>query len=200
MADQELASLPAAGTLDGTVLLYIVDQDGNSRKVTLADLKTFINTDPTVITSADPWRGAKAYRTSDLTSVTTAQTIVWQAASPNTDSIWSAGAPTRLTVPTGVTKVRLFWALEYEALATAGSVGAALRKNGAALVQPDAYGGHTTRAGTTGFNNNLVLGFSCLLAVTAGDYFELQTSISMTGQDVVQATNRTWFEMEIVEA
>ena len=200
MADKDLTALSSVGALGGTELFYVVDADGNSRKLTLADLKTFINTDPTVVPSSQPWRGCRAYRTSNTTGVTTGSAISWNASTLDTDSIWSSGAASRLTVPSGVTKVRLFWSVAYEALLTAGSVFARPQKNGAAFGTTEHYGSDIGRQGTTGFNDNTSHGFSGVLSVVGGDYFELLAIFSMTGQDQIISERRTWFEMEIIEA
>jgi hypothetical protein len=48
-----------------------------------------------------PFRGARARRTSDQTTAnyTTETAVPWQEAAADTDGFWSAGTPSRLTVP-----------------------------------------------------------------------------------------------------
>lgn len=206
MANKQLYELTDIGSpgLSGDMIMYLVDADGSpegdSRKVTLDELKTFINTDPTVVPSSVPWRGARVYRTTNLTGIPTGTAITWQASAIDTESIWSVGAPTRLTVPTGVTKVRLFGGAQFETGGTAGTVGLSINKGGSAMGAPNHYGRDTFRSGTTGFTTNRAHIFTSVLEVTAGQYFELLAQISMTGIDEVLASEATFFEMEILEA
>jgi hypothetical protein len=183
--------LSAIGGLNGSELLYIVDSGGNSKKIDLATLTQWINR---------PWRGARVARTSTLTSLASGTAIPWQTADIDTNSIFSLGAPTRLTVPNGVTKVRLFASLQYENLASGGTVGLTFNKNGASFTGTNRRGQVIVRNSTTGSNANIVCGFTGALNVTGGDYFEVLSFISMTSQDELQATDQTWFEMEILEA
>lgn len=176
-----------AGTLSADGVMHFVDADGNSRKITLADLKTFINTDPTVVPSSEPYRGARVRRTSNLSITANTVTVVtWQAADRDTDSIWSAGAPTRLTVPTGVTKVRLSAQLRYAASA---SVFVLIGKNG------DTPNG-AVRVNATGTG---LFGATDVLDVVAGDYFEC-SAFSAGSSPSVTADYSTWFAMQIIEA
>lgn len=204
MANSELFDLNGGVGLDSTELdatmgIYLVDPANGSRFVTLDELKTWINTDPTIVPSSEPWRGCRAYRTSDATSVASGAEIAWQAAAIDTDSIWSGGAPTRLTVPTGVTKIRLRWGVQMEALATAGQLISRVLKNTSGLSLSESCTLIAPRQSNTGFTNNYSGGYSGVLSVTAGDYFELEVVFSMTSQDQVLATNATYFELEIVE-
>ena len=206
MADKPLSGLPllTSAELTADMLVYLAIPVGtdqyDSRATTLGDLKTFVNTDPTVVPSSVPWRGCRVRLTSDDTGVVTDSAISWDAASPNTDSIWAIGTPTRLTVPAGVTKVRLIWGLDYEPLSVVGSVNGYLRKNGSSLAAPDAAARPNWRSGTTGFTTNTHMGISGAISVTAGDYFELVTSFSMAGQDQIIANTRTFLELEVLEA
>lgn len=197
MADQELGELPAAGALDGTVLLYIVDQDGNSRRVTLAELKTFVNTDPTIVPSSEPWRGARVRRSSNVTGITWPYIVSWNSEVEDTHGFWSAGAPTRLTVPAGVTRVRLRANVEIEGSANTGSMFLSILKNGAAFNGQGAIG---NRNSSTGFSSNVLHCHSWSDQCTNGDYYEVRINVNtLTGVDEVVAGTLTWFELEVVE-
>lgn len=206
MADKTLFDLPPLESpgLSGDMILYLVDADespaGDSRKVTLAELKTFINTDPTVVPSSVPWRGARVYLTSNDTGISTGYIIPWDAEAEDTDGFWSIGAPTRLTIPAGITKVRLRWSVRFEGLGAAGSVAASLRKNGVSLAQPDHYTFNSYRQDTTGFTSNRSPGWTSTIDVAQNDYFEVAAEFSMTGQDQVLADVATFFEIEVIEA
>lgn len=197
MADQELGDLPAAGALDGTVLLYIVDQDGNSRRVTLAELKTFVNTDPTIVPSSEPWRGARVRRSSNVTGITWPYIVSWNSEVEDTHGFWSAGAPTRLTVPAGVTRVRLRANVEIEAGALAGGTFVSILKNGAAFNGQGALG---LRQSASGFTANGGHVHTWSDPCVAGDYYELRiNNTGMSGIDEVVSSTFTWFEIEVVE-
>ncbi len=186
------------------MIMYVVDADGspegNSRKITLDDLKTFVNTDPTIVPSSEPWRGALLRLSANLTGLATDAVITWNTVVSDTDSFWSAGAPTRLTIPAGITKVRLHAGIAHEALATAGSVSAFFKKGGSFMGSPNMYSSSLSRQGTTGFTTNLSEARSVVLDVVAGNYFEVATVFSMAGQDQVLASVNTFFELEVIEA
>lgn len=191
----ELPNLPA-GAVTNDALLYIVDGDGNSRRLTGEQLKTFINTNPSVVPSSNPWRGATVKRTSDLPVSNLVETpIPWQATTEDTDSIWSAGNPTRLTVPAGVTRVRLSGSIQYEA-STSGVRFLLISKNGSDFEGRvrDVIGS----SGTTG----IALGMSAStadVAVSPGDYFELRAYHNGSSSlDLISGT-ALWFSMAVVE-
>lgn len=90
MPDTTVTGETAATALTGAELARIV-QGGNSRKTTTAVL-------------GHQFRGAVVKMTSDDTTVnTTSQTTIsFDSAVIDTDGFWSAGAPTRLTIPPGL--------------------------------------------------------------------------------------------------
>ena len=108
----------------------------------------------------------------------------------DTDAFWSAGNPTRHTVPAGVAKVRLKGNLNW----TFGGSGHRhiwVHKNGA-LFFGTAKESDEGDAGVEGIG-------SAVVDVTPGDYFELialQTSASTKN---VTADELTWFAIEVVE-
>lgn len=177
--------------------LIPVTRSGVTYKAPASALKTFVNTDPSVVPSAVPFKGALVRRTSSLTSVTWPLLIPWQEAVYDTDDFWAGAAPSRLTVPAGVTKVRLTASVSFEGLATAGSVFAQFFRNGASL-SPGS--GPTARQSNTGFSDNVLPLVSPVVNVTAGDYFEVRATVSMSGQDQILEDYRTWFALEVVEA
>lgn len=200
LTGKKLSNIDPVGALDGTETLYLVDTDGNAKKITLSDLAQWIITEESIVPDNLPWRGARVYLTSNKTSFASGTVISWDAAALDSDSIWSAGSPTRLTVPAGVSKVRLRGNLQYESLGVAGTVRTILLMNGSALVAPDHYAPITARQDATGLTGNWSMVVSGVIEVTPGDYFTLQGDISMTGNDTILASPTTWFEMEIVEA
>lgn len=198
MVTKTISELTAAGTLGGTELFVITDGDGNSRKVTLATLKTFMNTDPTVVPSSEPFRGALAYRSSVLSVANnTGVAIAWNAEDYDTDAIWSVGAPTRLTVPTGVTMVRLNCTLMFPT-ATYGILSASIIKNGdtSSTSYPGQGGLRVQNDSVSAFVR--MGGSTAVISVTGGDYFEVRAvQVSGAARDL---DINSWFSMEIVEA
>lgn len=191
-------------TLDGDFGFYVVTVDSEgvpvqSGFVTLATLKTFINTDPSVVPSSNPWRGALVYKTSAASVANnTAFNVPFDTENYDTDSIWSIGSPTRLTVPTGVTKVRLsglaYWP------AAAGSASISIIKNGATAA--DAYVGQgsfrVASASSSPLGPVRVQAQTAVISVTAGDYFEMRV-VQIFGSTTNLEAN-SWFQMEILEA
>lgn len=82
---------------------------------------------------------------------------------------WDAGAPTRLTVPSGVTHVQLTGRVNASAIAS-GELGIRFTKNGSILKGAGRHG--SPDSNTSGRPRCLQSG---VLGVTPGDYFELQT-------------------------
>jgi hypothetical protein len=197
MVDKTIPDLTAVGTLGGTEQFHLVDEDGNSRKVTLEELKTYVNTNPTIVPSSEPWRGARAYRTADLSIANNTTTVVtWQAEDLDTDAIWSGGAPTRMTVPASVTKVRVTANIRWAANAT-GPRFAFFLKNGVTFrgCGMSVIGADTS----TGHSQNIV---SAVIEVTAGDYFEVgvfQVSGGALNLDGLTRQEHNWFQLEVVE-
>lgn len=123
-----------------------------------------------------PWKGgALVELTSDQTNVAddTDEVVSWDQAEYDTDTFWAGGAPTRLTVPTGVTRVQVFGGILWSSEAT--SVGyrkAFVTKNGASTAQgltADMVNGGSEFDAVTIVNSFV----TPPLIVAATDYFEL---------------------------
>jgi hypothetical protein len=187
MTDRTYPELDEADSIVGTEEIAIF-QDGRLVQLTLAELAEWIKVAETIVPSIAPYRGARVVRTSNVT-VSGVQVVAWQASQRDTDSFWSAGAPTRLTVPAGVSKVRV------GAMGRLTSAGTAFQvttlKNGAAYA---GLGTQTSDQQDTGC-------WSDVLDVVEGDYFEVQlfTGASRTLEAVTSGVARTWFAMQVVE-
>lgn len=149
---------------------------------------------------AVPFRGALVRRTSDATSLTFPWLATWQTAVYDTDAFWDSGTPTRLTIPAGVTRVRLHGSVRLADQLAAGSIYLSVLRNGAAASAsfPGTEAMHTRHSGT-GYNNNLAFFVTPVLSVSAGDYFELR--LNRTGLTVtsVLTDTATFFAIEVVE-
>lgn len=199
----KLSALADLGiALDGSEHLYMRDSEGNPVKVTLDEIAQYIAVAQSIVPENLPYRGAIVRRTSNLTGLGASNVVTWQEALFDSDSFWSAGAPTRLTVPSGVTKVRLFGGAVFEAGGTAGSVSVYFRRNGGNFAQADDehHGRNSWRSTTTGFTSNRNAVFSSMIDVSAGDYFEFGADISMSGIDEILADAATFFELQVLEA
>ncbi|MFN4282370.1 MAG: hypothetical protein ACK4NA_07005 [Alphaproteobacteria bacterium] len=140
-----------------------------------------------------PFRGALVRRTANFSVSTTGAyvPIPWQSAVYDSDALWDAGQPTRLTVPAGVTKVRLTGNIEWQTSPTSQLV--EIRMNGGAVVG----GGSFIVRGDSGYSNQMRNIASAVLPVVAGDWFELAVFVSASGE--LRSLERTWFALEVVE-
>lgn len=145
-----------------------------------------------------PYRGALLRRTSNLIAVAAPVLIPWQDPVYDTDGFWSAGAPSRIAIPAGVTKVRFSGSVALASSTNAGGVFLSLERNGAG--GPPGAGVFTVRASTTGYGNNDYQCHSAVIPVAAGDFFELRVNFTnVNWDDIVASDSRTWFAVEVVE-
>jgi len=144
------------------------------------------------VAPARGFRGAMVYRTTDeALAAATPEILTWEASDYDFGA-WSdigGGNPSRLTVPAGVSRVRvtanaLFATAADEAVLT-------IFKNGAAV-----RGGGRADNDTTGVESLNVQ--SAVLSVTPGDYFEVQVT-SVTARNITAGLD-TFFAIEAVSA
>ncbi len=171
MADTKTSAEIAATALDGTELTRIV-QGGSSKKTTLA-------------VAGHQFRGARARMTSDDTAqdMTTQADISFDVADFDTDSFWSAGSPTRLTIPAGkgIKYVELTGQVQL-LLSTADTwARCQIRHLNSGGVVQHIYGQRSVERGDSGSS---ICVSSGPVAVAAGDYFVLsyqeESDISVT--------------------
>lgn len=117
----------------------------------------------------------------------------------DTDSVWSGGDPTKLTVPAGVTKVRLGAGAIFVS-SVSGQRKIEIRKNGSSTVfdasglrPPMTVGGN---AGVGGFFGQQV--HSGSVDVVATDYFQAFV-LQSSGGNLDLVANGSWMEMEILD-
>lgn len=155
MADKNLTSgITAAGALTGSELVHVV-QSGNSRKATVAALRSPL--------------AAGVSLTSDLTgqNYSAATVISWNTEDFDDAGFWAVGSPTRLTVPTGVSRVRVEACASLLELTAASNllVHLEIRKNGSAIASMILLAGNRGQ-----FAGSVTSG---TIEVTPGDYFEM---------------------------
>lgn len=118
--------------------------------------------------------GALVYKNTDQLITHGIGTVInWQASDYNTNSVWSGVNPSRLTVPTGVSKVRIKAYVRYDT-GIYDRVSLYLLKNGTTYnpqyTCDDERAGHPTASITP-----MPRIESPIMSVVAGDYFEIAT-------------------------
>lgn len=156
-----------------------------------------------VLTTSDigagaPFRGALVYHnTTQVIGASTLAAVIFNSESYDTDSIHdNVTNNSRLTVPSGVTRVRLSGGV-YRGVGGPLDGSLSFNKNGGSVYIGFAES-QTGNGGGSGQRDEAHSVHSPILPVTGGDYFELlfdnaDTSSATLGND------RTWFAMEIVE-
>ena len=145
-------------------------------------------------------RGCLVYLSVTGQSISTGawEAISFDGESYDTDTIHDLVTfPTRLTVPTGFTKVRLLGQGVYGASAT-GMRGIALYKNNSTAFAGQLY---SQVASSASFGTWLSF-TSPILTVVAGDYFELKTYQDTGAPVSIAGANdgsTTWFAMELIK-
>ena len=144
------------------------------------------------------YRGALAYLSADQNIGGNTPTILsFGNESYDTSSIHDNSTnPGRLTVPSGVTRVRVKAKVIFSANAT-GIRKATITKGGVVT-----YAGNPDEIKTAGTSTTTIYIESPVLTVVAGDYFEIyatQTSGGTLGVLGSASGDYTWFAMEIIE-
>ncbi len=121
-----------------------------------------------------PYKDALLQRSTDLTDVSFPILVPFQNTVYDTDAFWDASNPSRLTIPTGVIKVRLQGSLSLKPSATTGGVFISFEKNGAGSAVGS--GVFAVRQGTSGYTNNDFAANTAVIPITAGDYFVLRVN------------------------
>jgi hypothetical protein len=145
-----------------------------------------------------PWRGASVSLTTPPGAFTIPGMIAWDTENLDTESAWSAGTPMRITVPAGVTKVRLRAGVITSGSAVAGQLYCTFQKNTEVGATAGSFNPDGFRQSSTGFTGNTANIESPVLSVVEGDYFCVRINSSGLGAIIPQAGS--YFEMEVVEA
>jgi hypothetical protein len=125
---------------------------------------------------------------------TTTTAIPWDAAVEDIGGFWSGANPTRLTVPAGVSRVRLIANIDWDSN-TAGKRISWIDKNGAPYVGRPLIEQQAVSASSSNTRQNASTG---PIAVTPGDYFELKVFQNSGGSRLVRLGNDTWLTIEAV--
>lgn len=148
--------------------------------------------------------GALVYNSSAFTMAVsgTWTNITWSAESYDTAGFHDTGSNTeRLTVPAGVTKIRLLGNAEFSALNTTGTRGIRFYKNGTGVAAGTSEVLLPAISTANAFSMYLA---TPILPVTSGDYFTMQywqNSTLTNGTLGANATDgsKTYFAIEVLE-
>jgi hypothetical protein len=118
------------------------------------------------------------------------QAVDWDGEAADTDAWHSTGTnPSRLTVPSGVSYVRVGFSIQNSSVT--GQLVARITKNGSSFI-----GAPQVDSDTSGTDN--INGWSAIIPVTASDYFECE--VAATNATSVATSVNTWFSIEEVTA
>lgn len=196
MSDKTYPQLDAFDGLTGAEICAL-HQDGRLVRLTLSELAQWIRTAESILPASEPFEGVLVRRTSTLSGVTFPLIVPWQDSVYDTAGFWSGAAATRLTVPAGVSKVRLSGAAAFNSAAQSGSLSCSIWRNGAS--EPNSML-NVLREGITGFSNNGTWAWSPVLPVAPGDYFEMRVHRSgMASVSDLDHDGATFFALEVVE-
>jgi len=170
MADTKASAESAAAALDGTEIVRIV-QSGSSVRTTVQD-----------IVDLGAFSGALVVKAADQTAAnyTSGAMIAWDTETYDVGG-WHEGVtnPSRITIPSGVTRVKLTANVVIQSLSGGTYAYLAIYKNGADFPGTGSQLTEAT-AGTYYLNCSTADG----IAVSAGDYFEtrlfVETDTSVT--------------------
>lgn len=139
------------------------------------------------------FRGALVYHsTGQSISGTTDTVLTWDTAAYDTDGCWTISTPTRLTVPAGVSKVRVSASVS---MAASGSTYFEIRKNATGAGAGAAFPGKAAQAISTTFNIDTQVA-TAVIDVTPGDWFDAK--LYKTSGTATARAQHSWLSMEIV--
>jgi hypothetical protein len=141
------------------------------------------------------FRGAQIKLSADVTGWGSAVfgTVTWSSAVFDTNTFFAGGAPTVLTVPTGVSWVRVTAAVTITTTASATQNYVKIQKNGADLSPAISIGGAITAATSIGINAT-----TAPISVVATDTFRVQVyQNSGAGATLVAASS--WFAIDVLQ-
>lgn len=156
----------------------------------------YTRADGTPLISSNSYRGAVVYNSADQTiSASTFTALTFDTEAIDTDSIHSTSSNTsRMTVPSGVTKVRLVGQCVMDNTGANTYRELRIYKNGSLVTGPTLRSSFTTGDGSS---NSVWRIVSPAVTCTSGDYFELFVYHTSSGS-LSAYSNATWFEMQVL--
>ncbi len=147
------------------------------------------------IVSGLPFKGALVTK-SGTQSIANASNVdvTWQTAIYDTDSFYSAGSPTKLTVPAGVTRVRLSGVIDWAATTSQNKRSVLIVKNDAGF---DGFGQNVRIDSSTASDEQRQTVVSAIVDVDEGDFFEILVRQTSGGGKNIETNS--WFAIEVLE-
>lgn len=182
MADKKISDFTATTSLAGGDLFEIENTGNNSRKITFDNIKAALSRGALVTMAAD--QAAANY--------SAGAAIAFDSEGYDTDAIHDTVTNnSRLTVPSGVTKVKLSGSCYLSNVTGGSDCFFWIQKNG---VQAFLGAGNMVVDTSSTFPRMSIS--SAMLAVTAGDYFDLW--LLCTDSSITVTKDLTWFAMEVI--
>lgn len=196
MSDKTYPQLDAFDGLTGAEICAL-HQDGRLVRLTLSELAQWIRTAESIVPASEPFEGVLLERTSTLAGVTFPISLPWQVALYDTMGFWSLAAPSRITIPAGVSKGRLIGAAAFNSAAQSGSLFCSIHRNAAPMLHCLQQ---NIRESTAGFATNTTWSWTPVIPVTPGEFFELRVNRAsmFSVQDLLHEAS-TFFAFEVVE-
>ena len=147
------------------------------------------------IVSGLPFKGALVVKsgTQSIANATNVD-VTWQTVIYDTDAFFSGGSPTKLTVPAGVTRVRLSGVVDWSATGVQNKRAVQILKNDAVF---DGFGQNTRIDSGTASDEQRQGVVSAIVDVDEGDFFEINVRQTSGGGKNVEVNS--WFAIEVVE-
>jgi hypothetical protein len=180
------AALAELANTTGAAIIGIADAGG---KFTATDVEGALQ-------EVGNRNGCHVYRsTNQAFSSTVGDFLSFDTEVYDDNSFWDVGAPTRLTIPAGVSKVKLHASAIANPGAGAGYWQLSVYKNGATC--PGAVSDYSGYVATV---NNALHVNTAVLDVTPGDYFEMRIYHNTTGSaNVLGGSITNMFEVEVIQ-
>jgi hypothetical protein len=187
---------------NNTVYTLSRDEGVVSEAGTLVNATVMNNIEDGLV-DATTHKGCLLYKSTNQTLTTaTATNVTWDSEEYDTNDFHSTSSNTsRITIPAGVTKVKLSAMVAFSNSSTTGARYLAFRKNGSDFIG----GGRITIAGTSSpVGANLLHIETPVVVVTTGDYFEVRVWQSSGGDLDILATGTlsttgNYFALEVIE-
>lgn len=143
------------------------------------------------------YRGALVYKSADQTAAnfSTGAAVQWNAEDHDTNGFHdNVTNNSRLTIPVGVSKVRLSYAIRCDSVTANADVITQLRKNGAAMTSP----GNAIAIVDTSSTAPRCTVSTPVISVVLGDYFEVELLVAADSSIDIEA-DVSWFAIEVIE-
>lgn len=179
-----------AVTLNPGELLELRAPAGSPQDSALADISVRLK-------GGGGFRGALVKLTAaESIANASATAVAWDASEYDTDAFYAGANPTRLTVPGGVSRVRLAAGVFFASNSDSNTRNISIRKNGATT-----FGGPLLQFANGGSSpqNAALAVSSAVLSVVGGDYFEVFARQDSGGALDVTVSDFTFFGIEVVE-